>query len=97
LLFFANTSKGSYIPVPTGGSTSSPELITQSADTAAQFAIIYDGQQLRLENISEAAVSLSGVIDLGEYKEVTVTLDNISLMYTEAGGKFVRATLISAE
>ncbi len=94
LLFFANTSESSFIPVPSTGN-SGMDIITKSDDTSAQFAIVCDGYRFYLGNINTISIDLSGIIDLGNYVNDAITLDNIRISYSDNGGKFVNADIVS--
>lgn len=93
LLFFADTSDFSYIPVPST-SNSGMDIITKSADASSGFAIVCDGYRFYLGNINTVSTDLSGIIDSGDYLETEITLDNIRISYSDVGGKIVNADIV---
>lgn len=93
LLFFADTSDFSYIPVPST-SNSGMDIITKSADASSVFAIVCDGYRFYLGNINTVSTDLSGIIDSGDYLETEITLDNIRISYSDVGGKIVNADIV---
>lgn len=94
LLFFADTSKCSNIPVPSTAN-SDIDMITRSVDIAGQFALICDGYRFYLGNINTTTTDLSGIIKQGEYISATVTLDNIRIVFSDGAGKIVNADIVS--
>lgn len=96
LLFFADTSDFSYIPVPST-SDSAIDIITKSADTCSKLAVICDGYRFYLGNINTVSTDLSGIIDSGEYIKAKITLDNIRISYSDGAGKIVNADIVGVD
>lgn len=95
LHFYADPTNGDVI-VSSGESPLMDSIMTV-ADAETKFVLVYDGQRFTLGNINEGSViDLKGIIDKGEYRNATVTLDNIRVVYTDGAGAYLYGTLVSA-
>lgn len=69
-----------------------------SVDAENDFAICMDGHRFMLGNINaEDAPDVSGIIGKGEYKKVTVTLENIRTVSSDSTGTYVYGKPVSIE
>ena len=95
LYFYPNPTNTDVI-VPSGGSPSMDSIMTV-VDAGTKFVLVYDGQRISLGNVNDGSIiDLKGIIDKGEYRNATVTLDNIRVVYNDGIGTFINATLVSA-
>lgn len=94
VFFYADPSDGKLI-TPSKENLRMERLVS-IVDTVAEFALLCDGQRFCLGNINEGnVIDLSGVINKGEYRNVTVTLDSVRTVFTGGGGAYVYGTLVS--
>lgn len=69
-----------------------------SVDAENDFAICMDGHRFMLGNINaEDAPDVSGIINKGEYKKVTVTLENIRTVSSDSTGISIYGKPVSIE
>ncbi len=95
LFFYADPSDGKLI-TPSKENTRM-DHIASVVDPETKFALLCDGQRFYLGNVNEGSViDLSGVIDKGEYRNATVTLENVRIVFTQGVGATVYGTLVSA-
>lgn len=96
-LYFYPDPSGVKIIVPSGD-TSDYARLSWFVDAENDFAICMDGERFMLGNINaEDAPDVSGIINKGEYKKVTVTLDNIRTVYSDSTGIFIYGKPVSIE
>ncbi len=95
LFFYADPSDGKLI-VPSKENLKM-DRIASVVDPETKFALLCDGQRFYLGNVNEGSeIDLSGVIDKGEYRNATVTLENVRIVFTQGVGATVYGTLVSA-
>lgn len=95
LFFYADPSDGKLI-TPSAENPKTASLVS-IVDPETKFALLCDGQRFCLGNINEGnVIDLSEVIDSGEYRNATVTLENVRVVFTEGAGAYVYGTLVSA-
>lgn len=95
LFFYADPSDGKLI-TPSKENIKIERLVS-IVDPETKFALLCDGQRFYLGNVNEDnVIDLSGVINSGEYRNVTVTLDNVRIVFTQGVGATVYGTLVSA-
>ncbi len=95
LFFYADPSDGKLI-TPSKENIKMERLVS-IVDPETKFALLCDGQRFYLGNVNEGnVIDLSGVINSGEYRNATVTLDNVRIVFTQGVGATVYGTLVSA-
>lgn len=95
-LYFYPNPTGTNVIVPSRGSPSMNSIMTV-VDVETKFVLVYDGQRFCLGNVNnDDVIDLSGVIDKGEYRNATITLDNVRIVYTDGAGAYLYGTLVSA-
>lgn len=95
-LYFYPDPTGANVLIPSGESPSTDSIVTV-VDAETKFVLVYDGYRFTLGNVNEGSpIDLTGIIDKGEYRNATVTLDNIRIVYTDGIGVFINGTLVSA-
>lgn len=94
LFFYADPSDGKLI-TPSKENLKMERLVS-IVDPETKFALLCDGQRFYLGNVNGGdVIDLSGVINSGEYRNATVTLDNVRIVFTQGAGATVYGTLVS--
>lgn len=93
LMFFADSTKSSFVPMP-----NSPIDFTEKwTDTSDNFAAVFDGKRIHFGNINDVSVDLSDTFRNSSYVEAKITMKGVRVMYTENGGGFVYAEPVDVE
>ncbi len=94
VFFYADPSDGKLI-APSKENLKMERLVS-IVDSVTEFALLCDGQRFCLGNINEGnVIDLSDVINKGEYRNVTVKLDGVRIVFTGGAGAYVYGTLVS--
>lgn len=96
LIFFPDPSDGKlFVP---SRDVADNTMLLQIVDPENDFAVCMDGERIFLGNINaENAPDVSGIIGKGEYKRVTVTLDNLRSVYSDSTGISIVGTVDSLQ
>ncbi|MCH5321618.1 MAG: hypothetical protein J1E36_07620, partial [Eubacterium sp.] len=93
LMFFADSTKSSFVPMP----NSSVDFTEKWTDTSDNFAAVFDGKRIHFGNINDVSVDLSDTFRNSSYVEAKITMKGVRVMYTENGGGFVYAEPVDVE
>ena len=93
LMFFADSTKSSFVPMP-----NNPVDFTEKwTDTSDNFAAVFDGKRIHFGNINDVSVDLSDTFRNSSYVEAKITMKGVRVMYTENGGGFIYAEPVDVE